>query len=123
MKADRKKQLQTEAHDCLKGVERAKSKRDEEMDSVTFARKKWEHFAGPRGLPNLVEQRRSEGIPMPFTVDMATGSRYALVKYDMSTPNAVSSCPLNHFNNSFVHCRLQMVISLVLLLLEHGSES
>lgn len=27
---------------------------------------------------------------MPFTVDMATGSRYALVKYDISTPNSVS---------------------------------
>jgi hypothetical protein len=63
--------------------------RDEEIDSMTYARKKWEHFAGPRGLHNLVNKRRSEGIPMPFTLDMVTGSRYALVKYDTSTPEAV----------------------------------
>lgn len=106
MKAERKKKLQSDAHDCLKAVERAKTKvgnnpsfretdvlfptqRDEETDSVAYARKKWEHFAGPRGVPNLVHQRRSEGIPMPFTIDMASGSRYALVKYDVTTPDSV----------------------------------
>ncbi len=59
------------------------------MDNVIFARKKWEHFAGARGLYNVVNQRRDEGIPMPFTVDMACGSRYALVKYEVTTPHAV----------------------------------
>jgi hypothetical protein len=65
------------------------SQRDEELDNYTLARKKWEYFAGPRGLQNIVAQRREEGVPMPFTLQMAAGSRYALVKYGVPSKDAV----------------------------------
>jgi hypothetical protein len=51
---------------------------------------------------------------MPFTVDMATGSRYALAKYDTATPNAVSfNIPLFLFPFTAPPHRHLMDISIV----------
>ena len=43
-------------------------------------------FVGPRGLQNLVKDKRENGISLPFRVHLFKGSRLAEVRYDEPPP-------------------------------------
>lgn len=61
----------------------------DKVDNVTHARKQWEKVVGPQELPLLVRKRVKNGVPLPFTLTMTRGSRYALVTYDVPTEESV----------------------------------
>ena len=90
-KEPKKKALQLAANKANKDVDKAKSKLNDAIDSQTFARHKYEYFTGPKELQNLVTKRRETGVPMPFTVDLAYNSRYAVVRYEKPSNDATVS--------------------------------
>ena len=74
--------LQKSAEDTAHQAEKALEEKEKEEEAMRVSDQQVMDFIGPRGLQTMVNDRRKNGILMPFRVHMTQGSRIAQVTWE-----------------------------------------
>lgn len=72
-------------------LEQVKADVDEKLEEYNKAQDDYDAFAGPSSLPKLISLRRSNGIKLPFKVNMYKGNTLALTVWPVSAEDGTAS--------------------------------